>query len=222
LIGILVIILLIGGFAGLLILRHGEQSRMYSGSTTPQTTPQPSPTPTPESVLYQANWSGGLNGWSGSKDWNVQGGMLVSDGSNRPSGAAGPTILAPYQLASLDNFAIEIKVEQTQTVGGFDPLLFHGKSLADGSWQGYKLTICNCGDVRITSDDFNNVLARAPFDPGTSWHTYRVEIRGPNMMLSVDGQTRFIAHDSRFVSGEQVGIKTSKQITVSNFKIVKI
>src|SRR5690242_20763611 len=34
---------------------------------------------------YTADWSCGLNGWSGTADWQVSGGMLVNDGTNGKS-----------------------------------------------------------------------------------------------------------------------------------------
>lgn len=223
----MLIILLSVGISTFLLLRQATlspsaPSTVKTTATSHPTTPTVAPTATPApTVLYQADWSTGLDGWVGSPDWKVQNGMLVSDGTNQPSAAAGPTILAPYQLTASGNFAIEIKL-QAPTDGNFDPLLFHGSATANG-WQGYKLTVCGgCKDLRITSDDFNDVQGKASFDPGTTWHTYRVEVRGPAMTVIVDGTTLFTANDSRFSSGEQVGIKSSTQLMVSSFKITSL
>jgi hypothetical protein len=230
LISVLVVVVLGIGLSAWLIFTQGTSTRSYSGTivisqpTAHVTVPAvATPTAVPQSatVLYQANWAGGLDGWTGSKDWNAQGNMLVSDGTNQPAGADGPTILAPYQLPASGNFAIEIKVRRVNTSGGFDPLLFHGTSTAYG-WQGYKLTVCDCGDLRITSDDFNDVLGRVSFNAGADWHTYRVEVRGSTMTVIVDGASMLTVHDSRFLSGGQVGIKTSTQIMASSFEITSL
>ncbi len=224
--GIVVSILILGVFStfALLTAREGSSSVSPTSSSSVPTTP---PTPTsiaPGTILYQADWSQGLDGWVGSQDWKTQDGMLVSDGTNQPTSAAGPTILAPYQVTASGNFAIEIRVAfKTDQNFSSDPLLFHGSSTADG-WQGYKLTVCVCpvGNIRLTSDDYNDVLGRALFDPGTAWHTYRVEVRGSTMTVIVDGTTLLTVHDSRYLSGGQVGIKSSTQITVSSFTITSL
>lgn len=224
LISSVLIVLLGAGIGTLLLLRQGAQTPSTSPtvkSTTTSQTTKPTVASAP-AVLYQADWSTGLDGWVGSSDWKVQNGMLISDGTNQPSGAAGPTILAPYQVAPSGNFAIELRVQFAQRGPGSDPLLFHGSTTANG-WQGYKLTACgSCGDLLLTSDDFNDVLGRTPFIRGTDWHTYRVEVRGPAMTVIVDGKTLFTATDSRFLSGGQVGIKSSTQLTVSSFKITSL
>jgi hypothetical protein len=147
--------------------------------------------------------------------------MLISDGTHQPDVLAGPTILAPYQTAVSGDFVIELKVQFEQANVGSDPLLFHGRSIADG-WQGHKLTMCGCGYLRITSDDFNDVLGQASFDPGTTWHTYRIEVRGSTMIVIVDGTTLFSAQDARFLSGREVGMKSSMQLMVSSFKIISL
>lgn len=176
------------------------------------------PTPGSGTLLYQADWSQGLGGWTGATGWKTSGGMLVNDGKDAPSGPAGPTILAPYQLSAAGNFAIEARI-QVVGAGCFDPLLFHG-SVVNGNWQGYKLTAC--GNLRLTSDDFTDILGQTTFNPGNSWHIYRVEVKGAFMSVLVDGITQFTTQDSRYLSGSQVGIKTSVQLIVSNFKITAL
>jgi len=219
--GVCIIILLSGAYGTFLLLRQEARSSLSNQpGATSQSVPSLKVTPTPM-VLYQADWSRGLNGWVGSQDWKTQDGMLISDGTHQPDVLAGPTILAPYQTVSSGGFAIEFKVQFEQVHVGSDPLLFHGRSIADG-WQGYKLTMCGCGYLRITSDDFNDVLGQASFDPGTTWHTYRVEVRGSTMTVIVDGTTLFSAQDARFLSGGEVGIKSSMQLMVSSFKITSL
>jgi hypothetical protein len=45
-----------------------------TATSVPNPTPTPVPTPTPThkpgDVLYQADWSNGMNGWAGTPDWN--------------------------------------------------------------------------------------------------------------------------------------------------------
>ena len=114
-----------------------------------------------------------------------------------------------------------MQLQQLRSDQGFDPLLFHGTGSGD-TWQGYKLTLCDCGYILLTSDDFNDVLGQAPFNADTNWHTYRVEVQGTKMKLIVDGKTLFTCTDSRFIAGTQVGIKSSTTIAVKSFVITSL
>lgn len=64
-------------------------------------------------ILYQADWSKGMDGWAGSSDWKVstEKAMLLNDGSASPCSAQpGPTIVAPYSVKIAD-YAVEAKIQ---------------------------------------------------------------------------------------------------------------
>ncbi len=77
-----------------------------TATTAPTATPQATPTPVakPGAVLYQADWSSGMNGWTGPPSWKAVGGMLVNDGSDP---GAGPWIAAPIKSDGFKDYAVE-------------------------------------------------------------------------------------------------------------------
>jgi serine/threonine protein kinase len=192
-------------------------------------TPTPTPTritlitnlyPKPGTILYQADWSRGLNGWVGTSDWNILNGMLHDDGSYYPSAAAGPTIVAPF-LPDTADYAVEARV---QKIGGacFDPVTFRGNQETNG-WHGYKVTVCE-KSIGLYRDDLNlnNKIATASFDPGNGWHLYRVEAKGPQIKVFIDGKLVLKGNDNSYLSTGQLGIKSSAQLIVSSFKIITL
>jgi hypothetical protein len=215
--GTLIAVLLTSSVGALLFLILSAYPISSAGA---KNYPPPTSAPQPGTMLYQANWSNGMNGWTGTRDWQTQNNMLVSDGTFQPTADAGPTILAPYLLPASGNFAIEARIQAAPNAA-FDPILFHG-ALTPSGWQGYKLTVCNCQQLRITSDNSADILGLMPFAPGSSRHTYRIEVRGSAITATVDGNSSFTTSDSRFLSGKQVGIKTSSQLIVSSFTITAL
>src|SRR6266702_4613080 len=76
--------------------------------STVTTTPSPSPTSSPiPTVLYRADWSQGVNGWSGGTQWSVNNGILMSNGSSLGEEYY---IAAPYQPTS-PNYAVEAQLQ---------------------------------------------------------------------------------------------------------------
>src|SRR5260370_33170199 len=76
----------------------------------------PTPTPLPAgTVLYQADWSHGLTGWTGAQGWKVVQGQLVSDSS----GTA--TFTIPYR-PTVSDCAVEVRIQIVRAVppyGGY-------------------------------------------------------------------------------------------------------
>lgn len=196
---------------------------------TPTPTPTPSPTPPPPgTILYQADWSNGLNGWKGSPDWKVLNGKLLSDGSNGNI-IDGPTIVPPYQVSNTADYAIEANIqlisygyvgEGSSSFG----ISLRGTSTTNG-WQGYTGGLLAFNEyqryMQITGPDIFGALKRGDFDPGsTSSHTYRVEVKGNDIKLLIDGSIRLEVTDNRYLSGAQVGFWCfGPQISVSSFKV---
>ena len=76
----------------------------------------PTPTPLPAgTVLYQADWSHGLTGWTGAQGWKVVQGQLVSTSS----GTA--TFTIPYR-PTISDYAVEVRIQIVRSVppyGGY-------------------------------------------------------------------------------------------------------
>jgi hypothetical protein len=93
----------------------------------PTATPQPTYTPTPQptntpcaqpgQLLYQADWSGGFDGWMAAPDWKTVSGQLVDDGTNwdNTQFAHAPRI---DHTACAANYAVEAEIQAVRAGNG--------------------------------------------------------------------------------------------------------
>ena len=84
------------------LLSSSPNTTLSGGTATAAVTASPSQTPSSTTVasgtvLYSANWSAGMAGWTGGTEWKASQNMLLSDGSNCCGGPES-IVLAPYQL----------------------------------------------------------------------------------------------------------------------------
>ena len=220
---------------------------------TPDITPTPtasqalSPTPIspkPGDILYQANWSQGMNGWAGGSDWNTVASMLVNSGQQKLYDLS--MGIAPYNPGDehVKNYAIEARIQLNQYTDGNNNqdvaygrdmfgLIFHSP---DGQNQGYLFAICssntgawNCGngphEILLAALDGNGgykIIEEKPYSSpkyGES-HTYRVEIKDNTITAFVDNVRVFEKVDYTYTSAGEIGVwSTRSQISVSSFKV---
>lgn len=199
----------------------------YLHTSLLQPPPTATPFPTSGTVLYNANWSNGLNGWEGSSDWKVGGGILRNDGTNSSEQAA-PTIVAPYQVQNISNYAVEVKIKVVSGETCFDAATIRGSSTGSlwwAEWNGYKATICpgdTNGEAEIKAGD--QVIAQTGFDPGNNTeHTYQLEAIGTQIKLLIDGVSILEVEDNHYLSGGEVGLKSlNTELDVSSFKVIAL
>ena len=207
-------------------------------TSTPGSSNNTSPTPiattvvTPGTVLYTADWSGGLNGWAGSPDWKVLNGVLLNDGT-AGNVTAGPTIVPPYQLESISDYALETTIQVVNFQNGSAPqfgLALRGSTVSN-NWQGYATAIAyldakNYGGecyTQITTQDYSNQLTKTPFDPGKATHTYRFEAKGNIFKFFIDGGNVLEVTDNRYLTGSLLGLWCYQaQLSVTSFKIIAL
>src|SRR5205814_385763 len=101
LVGVGLLILILGNIGAWVVFIHATQN---NANTTLSTTTSFSK----RTLLYTADWSSGLNGWTGASDWTVLNGMLHNDGTD--ASANSPTIVAPYQVEGITDYAVEISM----------------------------------------------------------------------------------------------------------------
>jgi hypothetical protein len=168
----------------------------------------PTPTPLPAgTVLYQSDWSHGLNGLNGAQGWKVVQGQLESE----TSGSA--TFTIPYQLAVTD-YAVEVRVQMVRSVppyGGYYVIVAPKLPGKDG-YQAGILDLKPPGPLLFGAHPQANVYLEPygdteqgsgipqDYEPGAGWHIYRVEVRGNQASL--------------FDNGTQIGSVSSKQTDV--------
>jgi hypothetical protein len=162
--------------------------------TAPRNSP-PTSTPLPAgTVLYQANWSHGLTGWLGTHGWKVVQGQLESDSS----GSA--TFTIPYRL-SVTDYAVEVRIQIVRSVppyGGYYEIVAPKLPGKDGYHAGV-LDLKAPGPRPFgdhpqsqvyfdsSGDSAQSNGIPQDYEPGSGWHTYRVEVRGNEASLLDDG-----------------------------------
>ncbi len=141
-------------------------------------------------VLYQANWSQGLAGWQVPKAWTVNGGQLVTNSLTTTS------IVVPYR-PTVANYAIETRVQFAQMlVNSHNGFTIYAND--EPGKDGYEAQIFNLalrgagmaptGYIDMATDNLiTSTFEPHDYQPGTRWHTYRVEVVGDQATLFVDG-----------------------------------
>lgn len=251
------LIVLFGTFLGALVVSHLTNSHptypppQISPTPTVMTTPSPTSmpvvaTPSPTSIpvvatpsptvihiasntiLYSANWSNGLNGWTApttrTMEWHTSGTMLISDGTAccgmyYSTGVLtdDDIILAPYS-PPVANYAVEAKIQL---------LPQHGNSFAlgvvaryDSSTGVFGGVVQNAGpsDALIT-----DITEQQPYTPDASWHTYRLEVKDNKFTLKIDNVTLVQGISNSALNTGHVGLLgLSGQLDVSSFDVIAL
>ena len=204
--GILLILVLISGS----VFVYSRFTFTTNQSKQTSTTIPGSVATTSNSIIYQANWSTGLDGWSGTNQWHASNGQLYSDGSDCCN------ILAPYLMGSISNYAIEASIK---IVGANDS--FFGV-VARGQGDSSNLSGYICGMAGVTDEGGGNfsglasisyvgykgpALQSTSYNPGSDWHLYRIEVNRDSITLLIDGQIHTQLTDSTFSSGGHIGFR---------------
>jgi hypothetical protein len=189
-------------------------------------------------VLYRADWSKGLDGWSGVGGWKTLRSQLLNDGSNE---YANVWTKAPYQLGDTADYAVEADIQVV--------------SVADPQFDGFGIVVRNSGGASASASASSQAgykagidgqtgyvggpleaaritrpgpygpkpIAKAKFDPGKEWHLYRVEADGNTIRFLIDGAVIAKGVDNTYLSGGQVGLwSKGVQLNVRSFKITKL
>lgn len=190
---------------------------------TPLSTQVPPTQPPPQPSSYTANWSQGNDGWNGTSDWSVYGGELHNSGLNNHSDDT-PTITAPFQPNS-DDYAMEMTFRTpTQYNGHCFGVTVRGSNSADGTMSGYSINFwCNSRgitSIRAFSGSSEGSTYDTQFDPGTAWHTLRVEVKLNTIKLFIDGGLLLNVTDNAYPTGRIIGLWSDQQpLDISSCKI---
>jgi hypothetical protein len=176
--------------------------------------PAAAPAPKPGDVLYQADWSQGMNGWAGSANWGVASGMLVSQGGDA-------TAWAPFQAPTPD-YAVEAELQNLS-----DQFTFVMGVTLRGSMDGisyYTGGVVNSEAAIVDGRPFGGFrFATKQFTVRSKeWHAYRLEAKGNHLKLFVDGSLVLESDDNRHLTGTGVGIAGNGQVIARNFKVIQL
>jgi hypothetical protein len=205
-------------------------------TTEPPTTEPPATTDTtealPSNILYEADWSSGMNGWSGTSGWTTTGGMLVNNGEGEVGSGTPAMITAPYQPDTPNYIIVSVIALTGTTKPVAGPVKAFGEAARVTSAGGYTM---GCGPSPVSgSDDLflanpakgeqltDTILDGAPFDPGTGWHTYRLEVSGSTISVSVGSILEIKVTDSRWTDPGKLGLwAAGTPISVKSFKVYR-
>ena len=204
----------------------------------PTQTPTIAPTPTPitvsmltatptsssKNILYQADWSNGLNGWIGGGEWKVLDGILINDGTSNNN--CGKLSIIPHLQPKISDYAIEVRMQVIRTTGsGSSCFALNARSgYNNGHIIEYIGNIGCCGDIEIYDASNYNQFIRTSFDPSGNWHTYRFEVKGTDLKLLIDGTAIAEASDARYlgITG-QVGLSDETMyVNISSFAVYSL
>jgi hypothetical protein len=197
-----------------------------SPTTASPTTASPTTTSSPTAAMsWTADWGTGLAGWAGPGDWKPLDGLLVNDGTGEYS--VFQPILAPYRPAARD-YAVEaeIRVTSATQASSFGLVVRAGASgtgYAAGVGAGWDQTtgISDLTGWWGSADLSGRLVDGAVLDPGTEWHTYRVEVRGNVVRLLVDGTEFAVVTDNKYLDNGRVGLWCNRyQVEVRSFAVL--
>lgn len=188
-------------------------------STTATATLTARPTALPSgTVLYQAD-SSRLYSVHGTTGWKMVHGFLQSDLSNDN------VLTSPY-VPTVPNYAVEVHfqiVNVPQSSGYFVVTAEQvaGKDgynvgilglLGPGPRSQFANPEVNAYIIPISAMDSPSVVA--DYEPGSGWHTYRIEVQGPEVSFFIDGLRKSFAVSSQtnFLSGGPIQFKAAKAI----------
>jgi serine/threonine protein kinase len=183
-------------------------------TTTATLTPMPTPV-TGAAVLYQADWSTGLGGWTGRSDWKTTDGMLVDDGTGPHNWQL--SVTAPY-TPSTPNYAIEADI-QVVNVGGCSSfgLVARATDSAPGNQGGINYCEFRGANLWDVAD------ANTGYDPGSGWHTYRLEVQANELRFFVDGVLMVSGMDNQYLAPGKVGLWCDQmQVNVRSFRVLNL
>jgi len=205
-----------------------------SPTTEPTHTPEPTqapeatatsgPPPTDGSLAFEADWSAGAGAWQLPEGWTVDNGALVANSADPHP------VAAPYDPSSA-NYAVEATIAVTggtftcdQTVGLFARAVTVTPEGQDGFPVAMIGSFCpERWEVSVVGDatGTRTVAAQGPFDPGSTAHTYRLEVSGAEYRLYIDGVFAGQGTDDRFGDPGQAGLYVpgGVQVQITSFKI---
>jgi DNA-binding CsgD family transcriptional regulator len=185
-------------------------------------------------VLFQADFTNGLQGWTAAPGWKTLNGQLLSDGTNTDPGQ---WLLAPFHPGDVTDYAVEMDAEVIGWTGTNICLLcsFDGSygiaarvTGGDGGYAaGRHVTGSTTADLaselwRRNKNDWNSLSARKG-DLPSGRHVHRIEVQGNQVRYLVDGVVMDEATDNSFLTGGQIGLWSNKaQLTVYSFKVIKL
>lgn len=186
--------------------------------------------PPPSNIIYSTNWQDGDLGWSSDGDgtWSVVDHELVFDGG----GAS--VIVAPVKLKNVQNYAIQAKIQYQREDGGASDFGLIAHTTADPRFSDNGVEGIMGGEYSNnpgdTADIWSGGLVYDTTDLGKSdytldhlWHVWRLEVRGNQYRLLIDGRLATSGASNQYLSNTRVGLFSgSDEINVQYFRVYRL
>ncbi len=199
---------------------HDTTARVNS---SPAATPMATPT---ASVLpYQADWSSGMGGWTGSKDWAVVNGMLVNDGTH--GGSATMTVAAPELFTGISDYAVEADIQVLRADVYMPSFGYVIRATTDSNGYGVGFHYESGPGYNYDSAVIWQAQSGAPgtiakklFNPSNAWHHYLARVKGNTISEEIDGSVILNATDNTYLTGGRIGLWSDRaQVQVKNLRV---
>ncbi|HZU68288.1 MAG TPA: hypothetical protein VFA09_13520 [Ktedonobacteraceae bacterium] len=189
-------------------------------STTPTAPARPTPTSLPAgTLLYQSDWSHGLDGWQSTGGWKLMHGMLQSDVG------AGEILTSPY-MPVVPNYAIEVRYQiiSTPVNGGNFAVVADKAPQKDGYTAGIldfhgpaPHSEFSNPEVLVFLNPIDAAGSRpqiSDYESSPGVHTYRIEVQGPEIQFFIDQERKSSATSSQtdFLSNGPIHVRVDKAI----------
>lgn len=194
------------------------QASATSVTATPTANPTLTPIPTQPSQAGTICETGSTDDW---KDWQVEEPwkflptdhtLLLNDGSSAS------TLMAPdFCQPKVSDYAVEARIKLIS--GGCSSEF--GVTVRGGYTGAIYSPHCGTSGI-IEVHTSNTSICKNDITIDSSYHTYRVEARGNEISLLVDGSQVCSAADNQYLSPGQVGLFSNTQIEVTDFKVVPL
>ena len=177
----------------------------------------------PAVVVCASGSTDSWQGWHLASGWKRLDNKLLNDGTNGGyNGRA--TLVAPAscQPKTMD-YAVEATIQVVSfgdNYSGFGINVRSGSSTTDPAGYSTYIDSADGANIAVVGGD---ALNNASFNPGTSSHVYRAEVKGNTITFFIDGKNVLSVVDNRFISTGQVGLWCANaQIELSSFKVYKL
>lgn len=189
-------------------------------SVTPTVAVHPTPTTLPSgTLLYQSNWSHGLDGWQGAAGWKVAHGMLQSNLSN------GDILTSPYTPV-VPNYAIEVQFQIVSVPrNGGDFIIVAEKTPGKDGYTAGIMNLLGPGprsqfanpEVLVYLDPINAMESSpsvSDYEPGSGRHTYRIEVQGPLVQFFIDDlrKSSVVSSQTDFLSNGPIHLRADQAV----------
>jgi hypothetical protein len=178
----------------------------------------------PGTVLYEADWSSGANGWTLEDGWKTVGGMLVTDGSVLHATFA----IAPYDLGPVLNYAVEAEIQALDENMNFAVVarFADGHGYLAGYWGWYPRAVGPDGSyLQIwATGGGGDVTPTRECDVDTNWHLCRLEVVDNRLRFLLDGELVAEGTDNQNLEPGTAGLECGgdTQINVRSFKVTAL